>query len=112
MGGRTGTRASSAAAGDGCMGQQGTGSLEHGDSSGEIFWCGYPMPFLTYYYKTFPEEMPKPKGTEDASSPMGDEVNQSEEKVFSACTATMHPDFPQRSSGEHGSSRVDVSRPG
>ena len=29
------------------MGVLGTGSLEHGDSSGEIFFCSYPSPFLS-----------------------------------------------------------------
>ena len=40
------------------MGPEGTGSLEHGDASGEIFWMKAPQPFLTYYYATFPEKMP------------------------------------------------------
>ena len=29
------------------MGQTGTGSTEHGDSSGDLFWMPYPDPFLT-----------------------------------------------------------------
>eukprot|EP00966_Prymnesium_polylepis_P295594 6826469-Prymnesium_polylepis.1 len=40
------------------MGPNGTGSLEHGDSSGELFWMNYPLPFLPFYYNTFPEEKP------------------------------------------------------
>lgn len=41
------------------MGERGTGSLELGDSSGEVFWMKYPSPFLSYYYQTFPGELPK-----------------------------------------------------
>ena len=38
------------------MGKDGTGSHEHGDASGEIFWMKYPFPFLiTYFYETFPD---------------------------------------------------------
>ena len=38
------------------MGTDGTGSLERSDLESTKFWCGYPTPFLDYYYKTFPEE--------------------------------------------------------
>eukprot|EP00966_Prymnesium_polylepis_P258025 5960184-Prymnesium_polylepis.1 len=41
------------------MGERGTGSLEHGDSSGEKFWVHTPEPFLKYYYATFPEKLAK-----------------------------------------------------
>ena len=34
------------------MGPSGTGSLEQGDASGEIFWLSYPEPFLECYYAT------------------------------------------------------------
>ena len=40
------------------MGESGTGSIEHGDASGDIFWLQYPVPFLTHYYNTFPEMLP------------------------------------------------------
>ena len=40
------------------MGVTGTGSLEHGDASGEIFWMEYPFPFLTYFYDTYPNLRP------------------------------------------------------
>ena len=40
------------------MGEAGTGSLEKGDASGETFWIAYPMPYLEFYYKTFPLELP------------------------------------------------------
>ena len=53
------------------MGRTGTGSTEQGDSSGEIFWMPYPDPFLTYYYGTFPDELPKPEGAE-SSERVGD----------------------------------------
>ena len=36
------------------MGKEGEGILEHGDSSGEIFWMPYPLPVLKYFYETFP----------------------------------------------------------
>lgn len=48
------------------MGPEGTGSLELGDSSGELFWMSYPHPFLMYYYDTFPSELPSPKDNGDA----------------------------------------------
>ena len=45
------------------MGTDGTGSLERSDLESTKFWCGYPTPFLDYYYKTFPEE--------EADAPIG-----------------------------------------
>ena len=51
------------------MGEAGTGSLEHGIASGEVFWMKYPYPFLTYYYKTFPDKL--------SESSMGAETTQS-----------------------------------
>ncbi|KAK3241308.1 hypothetical protein CYMTET_48913 [Cymbomonas tetramitiformis] len=45
------------------MGPTGTGSLEEGDASGEIFWMKYPSPFLEYFYDTFPlspDDKPQP----------------------------------------------------
>ena len=44
------------------MGPDGTGSLEQGDASGEIFHMEYPQPFLKYYYSTFLDDLPLPKG--------------------------------------------------
>lgn len=43
------------------VGERGTGSLEPGDSSGEIFWMRN-TDFLKYYYDTYPEEMPRAPG--------------------------------------------------
>ena len=40
------------------MGETGTGSLEKGDASGEVFWISYPYPYLDLYFKTFPLELP------------------------------------------------------
>ena len=40
------------------MGVSGTGSREHGDASGEVFWMPYNPTFLKYYYATFPENLP------------------------------------------------------
>ncbi|KAL1521918.1 hypothetical protein AB1Y20_021567 [Prymnesium parvum] len=40
------------------MGESGTGNLEHGDASGEIFFIPYPHPFLEFFYDTFPELLP------------------------------------------------------
>ena len=42
------------------MGVSGTGSTEHGDASGEVFWMPYNPTFLQYYYATFPENLPSP----------------------------------------------------
>jgi hypothetical protein len=53
------------------MGPQGTGSLEHGDSSGDTFWIKYPEPFLEYYYDTYPDKLPKANDqTPAAASPV------------------------------------------
>ena len=41
------------------MGTKGTGSLEKSDLDSTKFWCEYPIPFLRYYYATFPDEDPK-----------------------------------------------------
>jgi hypothetical protein len=43
------------------MGEDGKGSLEHGDASGEIFWIEYPFPYLTYRAKTIPVELVEQK---------------------------------------------------
>ena len=40
------------------MGESGEGSLEPGDSSGEVFAMMYPQPFVLHYYKTFPSKLP------------------------------------------------------
>lgn len=40
------------------MGPTGTGSLEEGDASGEIFWMDHED-FVTYYYRTFPPAVPE-----------------------------------------------------
>ena len=45
------------------MGESGEGSLEHGDSSGDVFWLLH-QDFLKYFYSTFPEELPTPVGEE------------------------------------------------
>lgn len=55
------------------MGPNGTGSLELGDSSGEMFWMAYPLPFLTHYYDTFPEKL-EPAGP--GLAPDGGEVEE------------------------------------
>ncbi|KAL1515242.1 hypothetical protein AB1Y20_001876 [Prymnesium parvum] len=38
------------------MGVTGTGSLEHGDSSGECFWLMYPQPFYSLHTITTPSQ--------------------------------------------------------
>lgn len=43
------------------MGVTGTGSTEHGDASGAIFWMRYQPDFLKCYYETYPDEMPSPQ---------------------------------------------------
>ena len=48
------------------MGERGSGSLERGDSSGEVFWMHTPSPFLKYYYSTFPEKLPRTETTHEA----------------------------------------------
>ena len=45
------------------MGVSGTGSTEHGDASGEVFWMQYNPTFLKFYYDTFPGELPSPAKT-------------------------------------------------
>ena len=50
------------------MGAAGNGSTEHGDASGEIFWVPMDV-FLKYYYQTFPDEMPQPKGEGASATP-------------------------------------------
>ena len=49
------------------MGETGSGSLEEGDASGEIWWMKYPYPFLEYYYDTFPLA-PTPADAADVST--------------------------------------------
>ena len=75
------------------MGEEGRGSLEIGDSSGEVFWMRYPNPFLQYYYDTFPAEMIQPAQPKaspvNIDSPQDDEV-----KSEPLVPMEMHPDFP------------------
>ena len=72
------------------MGPEGRGSLEAGDASGEIFHMIYPEPFLTYYYKTFPEKMATPAGVEPAAPLAGtDEVKDEDE-----LPGDVLPEFP------------------
>ena len=72
------------------MGTTGTGSTEHGDSSGGVFWMPYPDPFLKYYYATFPEQMPSPEGA--VSGPA--DSNSEEVEVKKEHAVEMHPSFP------------------
>lgn len=74
------------------MGELGEGSLEHGDASGEIFWMPYPLPFLKYFYDSFPELMPKPKGESavEAAALAGESVAVKKE----VSKPDVHPDFP------------------
>ena len=73
------------------MGVTGTGSLEHGDASGEIFWMRSPFPFLEYWYKEYPLQ-PKVEKTPviNLTSPdRGGDV-----LVLPGSAPDMHPDFP------------------
>jgi hypothetical protein len=36
------------------MGIDGTGSHEQSDLASTMYWIDYPMPFLSFYYDTFP----------------------------------------------------------
>ena len=60
------------------MGPEGTGSLEVGDASGEVFWMKYPAPFLEWYYFTYPEAHPTPANA-SVDSPIQAEANTTEE---------------------------------
>ena len=76
------------------MGVEGTGSLEHGDASGEIFWMEYPFPFLTHYYSTFPLDEPeraKPPAFVDISSPGAPGAGGGK---LPALPPDAHPDYP------------------
>ena len=73
------------------MGPDGSGSHEHGDASGEIFWMEYPFPFLTFYYDTFPDEKP-PSTTPAAAAAVQSAVVKLEDEDVEL--ADMHPDFP------------------
>ena len=68
---------------------EGTGSLEHGDSSGEIFWMPYPT-FLGFFYETFPEMMPQPSnkqgGSGESVAQRAGEVN-ADDGAGNGCTA-------------------------
>eukprot|EP00966_Prymnesium_polylepis_P058617 1357552-Prymnesium_polylepis.1 len=70
------------------MGPNGTGSLEHGDASGELFWMDYPLPFLPFYYNTFPEE------NQSAPKPAVPEVTDLTSPTKPVSMPDIHPDFP------------------
>jgi hypothetical protein len=75
------------------MGPKGTGSLEHGDASGEIFWMRYPFPFLEYFYGTYPELLPKPAGT--GAEPVIVDIRSPGNNTDAAkMKPDTHPDFP------------------
>lgn len=81
------------------MGATGTGSLELGDSSGDVFWMSYPHPFLTYYYDTFPSELPAPKDDSDAINAPGRGAGESPtvnlcDDASAGDNSQLHPDFP------------------
>jgi hypothetical protein len=73
------------------MGPNGTGSLEHGDASGELFWMPYPLPFLPFYYNTFPEEKP---ADPSAPKPAVPEVTDLTSPAKPVSMPDVHPDFP------------------
>ena len=79
------------------MGPAGTGSLEHGDSSGDIFWCKYPFPFLTFFYDTYPEK--KPQAVDLTKSPAHSvksitPIELDGDGGRAIATPDVHPDFP------------------
>ena len=57
------------------MGAAGTGSLEHGDASGEVFWMVYPFPVRAWHG---PCTLPEKDGTSDPAQlvtpPFGTQV--------------------------------------
>jgi len=76
------------------MGSTGTGSLELGDASGEIFFVEYPFPFLEYYYFTFP--LPATVTTErtpaaKAISAIPVDLDEDDAVML---TPDQHPNFP------------------
>ena len=82
------------------MGPDGTGSHEHGDASGELFWMTYPNPFLMYFYSTFPELKPeteeerasKRASVVDLRSADGAEVDLTDSPP--PPKPDVHPDYP------------------
>ena len=75
------------------MGALGTGSLEHGDASGEIFWMPYPMPFLEYYYATYPDEKPE-AAPERTGLRKAKEIVEIADDSPAKFSPDVHPDFP------------------
>ena len=90
------------------MGESGTGSLELGDASGEVFVIPYPTPFLQFFYDANPDMLPESmrpvatpaQSTERAGEP-GVEVKPEKEKppVFDYLTpvsSTLNVSGPKR----------------
>ena len=71
------------------MGTDGTGSLERSDLESTKFWCGYPTPFLDYYYKTFPQE------EADAPAPAPPGSGGSGEAQTAIDTSDSNSEFPK-----------------
>jgi len=77
------------------MGIDGTGSHEHSDLASTMYWIGYPMPFLRFFYDTFPAVDGASAGAAVVVEPEragGNGVNDSASD--GGASSDVHPKFP------------------
>ena len=75
------------------MGVTGTGSLENGPCSGDIFW----MPqsdLVPFFWKTYPEEMPLPAGSSTTLNDVGTSSSAGSAQPEPDKTLKCHSEFP------------------
>jgi len=77
------------------MGIDGTGSHEHSDLASTMYWIDYPMPFLRFFYDTFPAVDGGSAGAAVVVEPeraRGNGVNESASD--GGASSDVHPEFP------------------
>ena len=77
------------------MGIDGTGSHEHSDLASTMYWIGYPIPFLRFFYDTFPAVDGASAGAAVVVEPEragGNGVNDSASD--GGASSDVHPKFP------------------
>jgi hypothetical protein len=78
------------------MGTSGRGSLELGDSSGDIFWMS-KSDFVPLYWKTFPELMPLPAGSSPPLTNVGTSSSAGSAAPETETRMKCHVEFPNLS---------------
>jgi hypothetical protein len=83
------------------MGIDGTGSHEESDLASTMYWIDYPMPFLSFYYDTFPAVDDILAGSAEVASLARAGGNGFNDSASNGCASSatvshtdVHPEFP------------------